>query len=131
MIMGPLLDAWNFVRRPLPQVAMTVVEPFDAGLSSKTPTLSLSRGGSVTLELEAKNLPQDAEIHLKELPEGVSFAVTGRQENQITLRLEATPAASLGKYEFSAEARVGDRWAPTGPIQLAVEQQPEEVSAGR
>jgi len=51
--MGPLLDAWNFVRRPLPEIAMTVVQPFSAELLTETRTLGLDRGKSATLQLKA------------------------------------------------------------------------------
>ena len=66
--MGPLLDLWNFVRRPLPQITMTVVEPFEARLSAETQTLSLSQGGSATFGLTAENCPEGKNIVAKGLP---------------------------------------------------------------
>ena len=34
--MGPLLDLWNFIRRPLPAITLTVVEPVKTSLSALT-----------------------------------------------------------------------------------------------
>ena len=119
--MGPLLDLWNFVRRPLPQITMTVVEPFEARLSTETETVRLSQGGSATLELTAENCPEGTNIVAKVLPSGVAFKLAGREGDEIKIQLDADEDAPLGSYEFSVEAQVGNRWAPTQAITLTVE----------
>ena len=129
--MGPLLDLWNFVRRPLPQITMTVVEPFEARLSAETQTLSLSRGGSATLALTAENCPQSANIVAKGLPSGVAFKLAGREGDESKIQLDADEDAPLGSYEFSVEAQVGNRWAPTQPIILTVEPSSKRVAEKR
>ena len=123
LILGPLLDLWNFVRRPLPRIEMTVVELSEARLSSASRKLTLPRGGHATLQLTAENLPANANVHVKGLPPGVAFEVS-RQGDQFTVRLEANPEAALGSFDISAEARVRDRWAPTGVIALTIEAPP-------
>ncbi len=119
LIQGPLLDLWNFVRRPLPRIEMTVVEPSPGRLTSAERALSLSRGGHAALALTTANLPEDAELRVAGLPQGVEFR-SSRQGDQITVMLEAASEAELGSFDISAEARVGDRWAPTGVITLSV-----------
>ena len=118
---GPLLDLWNFVRRPLPQITMTVVEPFEPRLSIETPTLSLQQGGSATLEIISKNCPEGTNIVAKVLPPGVAFKVSGHEGDEVKVQLDADQDAPVGSYEFSVEAQVGNRWAPTQPVQLTVE----------
>ncbi len=119
--MGPLLDLWNFVRRPLPEITMTVVEPFEARLSVEPPTLSLQQGGSATLEITSKNCPEGTNIVAKALPPGVAFKVSGHEGDEVRVQLYANEDALVGSYEFSVEAQVGNRWAPTQPIELTVE----------
>ena len=119
LILGPLLDLWNFVRRPLPRIEMTVVEPSPGRLTSAERALSLSRDGHAALGLTTANLPEDAELRVAGLPQGVEFR-SSRQGDQITVMLEALSDAELGSFDISAEARVGDRWAPTGVITLTV-----------
>ena len=123
LTMGPLLDLWNFVRRPLPRIEMTVVEPSQARLWSANRTLALPRGGHAALTLTAENLPEDVDLRVEGLPQGVSFE-SSRQDDQITVMLAADPEAELGSFDISAEARVGNRWVPTGVIPLSVKPAP-------
>jgi hypothetical protein len=120
LILGPILDAWNFIRRPLPSILMTVTEPFDTRLSTDRSELELRRGAGATLELKVENAPKDSSVQLMNLPAGVSYQLTGRENDQITLSLSALPDADLGASDFSAEVKVGNRWAATRPIKLIV-----------
>jgi hypothetical protein len=120
LILGPILDAWNFIRRPLPSISMTVTEPFDTRLSTERSELELRRGAAATLELRAENVPKDSGVQLVNLPVGVSYQLIGRENGQITLSLNAAPDADLGASDFSAEVKVGNRWAATRPIKLIV-----------
>jgi len=129
LILGPILDAWNFIRRPLPNVSMTVVEPFDVRLSAESVEISLQQGGMATLELRAENLPDDSVVQLINLPAGVGCRLAGRENNGITFNLEAASDASPGISDISAEVKVGNRWASTRPIKLTVS--PAEPSRRR
>jgi hypothetical protein len=120
LILGPILDAWNFIRRPLPAILMTVVEPFEVRLSTETPELDLRRGAATSLELKAENVPKDSGVQLMNLPAGVAYRLAGRESDHITLSLEAAPDATLGVADISAEVKIGNRWAPTRPIKLTV-----------
>jgi hypothetical protein len=120
MTMGPLLDLWNFVRRPLPNIALTVCDPFDASLSAHTRSVTLESGKTASVELTAVHVPENAEIQVKDLPAGIQWRNNGRQGDQITLLLEASPQTPPGTYDISAQARVGGRWAATDPISISV-----------
>ncbi|MDQ6708476.1 MAG: hypothetical protein M3Z85_21160, partial [Acidobacteriota bacterium] len=120
MIMGPLLDLWNFVRRPLPNIAMTVCDPFEPSLSAHAKTISLESGKTSTLELTAEHIPQKAEIELKELPAGIQWHVLGRQGDQITLMIQASAQVPAGTYDISAQAKVDGKWASSEVIALSV-----------
>lgn len=119
MIQGPLLDLWNFVRRPLPRIEMTVVEPLDAQLSATDRRVTLIRGGHAPIVLTAWNLPESVELRVVGLPQGVSFD-SSRHGDQVTVMLEAAPEADLGSFDISAEARVGERWVASGVISLSI-----------
>ena len=124
MIMGPLLDLWNFVRRPLPNIAMTICDPFDSSLSAHARSVTLETGKTATLELTAVHVREDAEIQLKDLPAGIQWRNNGRQGDQITLLLEASPQTPAGTYDVSAQAKVGDRWVASEPIAISVHTTP-------
>src|SRR5207245_6561307 len=126
IMIGPLLDLWNFIRRPLPAITMTVVQPFSAELLTDVRTLRLERGKSATIELKAENVPEDAQFRLLDLPEGVQYRVLGRQGAQVTVALEAGMEAKEGTFEISAETDVGSRRAPSPSIALFI-----HVSNGR
>ncbi len=128
MIMGPLLDLWNFVRRPLPNIAVTVCEPFAARLVSHTKALSLEPGKNATLEFGAEELPESTPLEMRDLPAGVGWRLLGRNKNQITVMLEARPDAATGSFDVSAQARVGDRWAASEPIALSIQQNRRAVN---
>jgi hypothetical protein len=120
LMLGPLLDAWNFVRRPRPAIHLTVVVPSAAQISSTTRNVQVEPGGSAIVELNATGLPIDTRIQLFDLPAGVTYKVAGREETKVKLLLEASPEAVPGTYEVSAEADVGDRRLPSGPVSLTV-----------
>jgi hypothetical protein len=120
LMIGPLLDLWNFVRRPSPQIAMTVVAPFEARMEARSRTLTLERGGSATLELKTEAVPADAAVKVANLPRGVSYEPASRQADSMAIRLKAAPNCEPGTFEISAEAGVGDRWAPSEIVVLTV-----------
>ena len=120
LLIGPLLDLWNFIRRPLPQVSMTVCEPLPAHLEPVSGTLSVKRKESATLLVRASGLSEKASIQLVNLPSGVSYQLTGRQGDQLTFLLEASPDASLGSFDISAEAELNRRRVTTPAITLSV-----------
>jgi hypothetical protein len=121
MMMGPLLDLWNFVRRPLPEIAMTVSEPFDARIDAANTRITLEPGKAGTVELMAEHVPENAPIELKDLPAGVQWRVNGRQGDQLTILLEASQQATPGAYEFSIQAKSGSRWASSETINLSIQ----------
>jgi hypothetical protein len=124
MIMGPLLDVWNYVRRPLPNISMTVSEPFEAALSARARNVSLDAGKSITVELTAEHVPEDSEIEVKDLPAGIQWRMLGRQGDQITLQIQAPPQSAEGTYDISAQAKVAGRWASSEIIGLSIHAPP-------
>lgn len=120
MIMGPLLDLWNFVRRPLPNIAMTVCEPFEARLSAHSRSISVEAGKKATIELTAEHIPEKAEIELRGMPARVRWRMNGRQLDQITLILEAASDAPAGTFDVSAQTKIAGRWASSETITLSV-----------
>ena len=119
LIMGPLLDLWNFIRRPLPRIEITALEPPLASLSSATRSVTVAQGGHATFALTAENLPPEADVRITGLPAAVSYK-SSRQANQVTVTLDATSQAALGSFDISAETLVGERWVSTGLIALTV-----------
>ena len=121
MMQGPLLDVWNFVRRPLPAITMSVVPQFAPQLTSRVGTLRLERGKPVTIELTAENIPEGAPFRLVDLPAGVQYKMLGRQGSQVTVSVEAGAEALAGTYDISAETEVGSRKAPSPSIALVIQ----------
>ena len=119
--MGPILDLWNWVRRPLPEITLTVVDPVNASLSALTPVLTVKPGASASLDLKASNLPRDAEIQLKDVPPGISWKVSGRHDDQIAIQIQAAAEARPGQYKVSAESQLAGRWVTSDVISLAIQ----------
>ena len=126
IMIGPLLDLWNFIRRPLPAITMTVVQPFSAELLTDVRALRLERGKSATIELKAENVPEDAHFRLVDLPDGVQYRVLAGQGARVTVTLEAGMETKEGTFEISVETDVGSRWASSPLIALSI-----QVSDGR
>ncbi len=119
LIMGPLLDLWNFVRRPLPSIELTALDPLEARLSSSTKSVTVVQGGEARLELTASNVPEDSSVRVEGLPPNVAFSAS-HQGDQVIVTLKAALTAPAGTYDISAEALVRGRWAPTGVIGMKV-----------
>jgi hypothetical protein len=119
-VLGPLLDGVNFLRRPMPNVAMAVCEPFGATVTPLAEKLDLRRGDSTTLELKVEKLAERVSFDIMNLPQGITYRFTGRHEDQVTLTLEASSETALGTNEISVETQVGKRWAASHPIALSV-----------
>ena len=125
LIMGPLLDLWNFVRRPLPRVEMTVVEPSVGSLSTAAKSVALVQGGHATLEVEGVGLPEETPLTVKGLPQGVSAKVDMNGQS-FTVTLAAKREAAIGSREISAEALIGERWVASELIELVVKGAPPD-----
>ena len=104
MMLGPLLDVWNFTRRPLPSIGMTVVSPFDAKLVPQNKNLRVEQGKSVEQTLKLENVPENGAIDLFDLPRGVKARSLGRKGDQETIILEAAADAEPGTFAISAAA---------------------------
>ncbi len=126
VMIGPLLDVWNFDRRPLPAITMTIVEPFDAVVSAGARSVSVERGGTATLELKLEKVPEDSAIVVTDLPAGVEYTVTERRADRAMIRFEASAEAATGAFDASGDVVVGTRRAVAG-FSLNV-QAPKEVS---
>ena len=119
-LIGPLLDSWNYIRRPLPAIVITVCEPSEGQLSISSNQFSLRQGENTTLELQVQQVPEPAMIQLMNLPGGVKYRELGRQGEQVTLMLEAGPESSPGTTEFTAGLQIGKRWISTPILQLQI-----------
>jgi hypothetical protein len=124
MLMGPLLDLWNFVRRPLAGISLTVVAPFDSRVLISDRNVSLSPGDTAKLDLQTKHIPAEATFVLKGLPRDVTYEVGQRSPEQVAVLLKAGPKANKGTSEISVEANIGNRWVPSDIISLQIEKRP-------
>lgn len=119
--MGPLVDLWNFTRRPLPKITLTVVEPPKIFLSTMTSVVSVFPGKTANVSVRTVNLPQQAKIEVKGLPKGVSFEVGKRDEHNALIQLKTTPKTQPGYFDISVESKDKSRWATTALIKLRIE----------
>jgi len=127
VVLGPLLDGVNFLRRPMPQISVTVCNPFEGRLTALAEKLELRRGDSTTLTLKAEGIPEQAPFQIMNLPTGVTYRLTGRHEDQVTLTLEVSPSTPVGVFEISVETKITDRWASSRPIACSVLPAPKSM----
>ena len=120
MMRGPLLDIWNFTRRPLASIGMTLLPPFDAKLVPESRNLRVEQGKSVQQTLKLENVPEAAVTDLFDLPRGVTARSLGRKGDRETIVFEAATDADPGTFAISAAALVVNRRV-SAPITLTIE----------
>ena len=127
---GPAIKR-NDHRRPIPQIAMNVVEPFEARLSTEAKSIRLEPGGLKEIKITAKQIPDDAQLRIANAPKGIDYRVVAREADQIVLTLVAAENAKPGAAKISVEAQVAGRWAATAPIELVISATKEPQIASR
>ncbi len=118
VMIGPILDLWNYIRRPAHGIEMTVTAPFEPQIVTSKKSLKIQRGETIMLDLKTASLPEDAVIEIKDLPAGMSYKVKNREGENFALELTATDQASSGTFEITVEAKVNGRWVSTDVIAL-------------
>ena len=121
----------NDHRRPIPRIAMNVVEPFQARLSTEAKTVRLDQGGMKELNVTAKQIPDDAQLRIANAPKSIDYRVVAREADQLVLKLVAAENAKPGATKISVEAQVTGRWAATAPIELVISATKEPQTASR
>lgn len=139
---GPVVEAhtslWvgpprkrNDIRRPLPVIAMHVIEPFDARLSIDTTRIALEQDESTELKIAAEHIPEDAAVRIANIPNDVSYRVVSRNPDQIVLAIEATGKTEPGGTTVSVEADVNGRWAATAPLTMTISAKKGTLTSSR
>lgn len=119
----------NDVRRPVPQVLLTVVEPFEARISAVEDSLQLLPGGSTTLTVKAAGISSDAEFRLGDVPSAVQYRVVERRADEVRIELQAAESAAGGEAEFVVEASAAGRWTASEPVRLSVARPSKETAS--
>jgi hypothetical protein len=119
----------NDVRRPLPQVLLTVVEPSPAHLSAVVDSMQLVSGGKTTLAVKAAGLSHDAAFRLGGIPAGLQYHVVERRGEETLIELQASDSAAGGEAELVVEANAGGRWIASQPIRLTITPQAKEAAS--
>jgi hypothetical protein len=110
----------NDVRRPLPQVLVTVVEPIPAELSTIEDSLQLLSGGKTTLTLKTAGLSNDAEFRLGGGPADLQYRIVERRAEQVLIEIQAAESATAGNAELVVEASAAGRWTASQPIRVTI-----------
>jgi hypothetical protein len=121
----------NDIRRPIPQIAVNVVEPFEARLSTEARSVRLDQGSRKEVKIAATQIPEDAKLRLAGAPPGIDYQVVAREADQIVLKLAAADNAKPGTAKISFEADVAGRWAATAPIELVISEAKSPHTASR
>ena len=121
----------NDHRRPIPRIAMNVVEPFEARLSTEAKSVRLEQGWD-----KGNQCYGEADTRRRATPacqraEGYRLPRVAREADQIVLTLAAAANAKPGATKISVEAQVAGRWAATAPIELVISATKEPQTASR
>ena len=119
LLAGPLTNLFNFIRRPLPAITLTVVEPLAAKLTAKVSTLTLTPGEEQAFELSLSSLSESIPIELKGLPDSVNVRLASRDANRAVFGLTPT-AAAPASFRLTPAANLGARWAAGSAVQVTV-----------
>lgn len=121
---GPLNGLFNYTRRPLAAVTLSVVEPMTAELKTEMTALEVPAGGAARLRLGLTNVPGGSPVVLRGLPETVAWRQVASSPQSVEFELVASPALAGKSFSFTAEASIRGRWTASREVQLKVDVAP-------
>jgi len=114
LLRGPLTNLFNFVRRPLPGIRLTVVEPWPVQLTLSVPAISLQERESQTVEVRLTSVPENISVEWFGLSPEVRSELISRDRDRAVFRftLRQAPSALASKsLRLTPAAKVEGRWA--------------------
>lgn len=120
VMIGPLLDLWNFIRRPAPEIELTVTAPFESQLLLSRRSLKISPSATESISLKTTALPTGASFRVANIPPGLTYKVTDRQADSMTVAFSALECPA-GAYEVTLEAKVENRWTSADALTINVQ----------
>lgn len=115
---GPLNGLFNFTRRPLAAVTLSVVEPVTAEVKAGLTEVEISPGVPVLCKASLKHVPDGAPIELRGLPASIAWREIERTPGTVEFELVSSAAAAEKTISFTVEANVGGRWVASKEVQL-------------
>jgi hypothetical protein len=126
---GPLNGLFNYTRRPLAAVTLSVVEPVTAEVKTELTGMEAVPGAAVRLKVTLANVPAGAAVELRGLPEAVTWRKVESTPESVEFEMEAPPALAGRSFAFTAEANVNGRWTPSREMQLKIAVGPAAATA--
>lgn len=116
---GPPSGQFNFIRRPLAEVTLSVVDPVTATLPPAS-AVTAAPDAQALLKVQLKGVPRDAKVELRDPPANVAWKSERREAKHVEFLLTPGESAAGRTISFTAEANVRGRWVASGDIQLKV-----------
>lgn len=114
---GPLNGLFNFTRRPLAAVTLSVVDPVTAEVKAGLTDVEIAPGVPARFKASLKDVPAGAPIELRGLPASIAWREIERTPSAV--EFELVPSAPADKtISFTVEANVRGRWVASKEVQL-------------
>jgi hypothetical protein len=115
---GPLNGLFNFTRRPLAAVTLSVVDPVTAEVRAGLTEVEIAPGVPARFKASLKNVPDGAPIELRGLPASIAWREIERTPDTVEFELVPSAATAGKTISFTVEANVGGRWVSSKEVQL-------------
>ena len=126
---GPLNGLFNYTRRPLAAVTLSVVEPVTAEVKPELTEMEIAPGSPLRVKAALKDVPGGSRIEVRGLPDSIAWRETERSASSVEFELVPSANAAAKTVAFTVEADVLGRWAASKEVQLKIAAAPAESSA--
>lgn len=123
LLRGPLTNLFNFVRRPLPGIRLTVVEPWPVHLKLSVPTISLQEGVAQMVEVLLSSVPDTIPVEWLGLSADVKSELISRDRDRAVFRFtgqQARPAPVNKSLRLAPAVKVDGRWAVGSDLEVTL-----------
>lgn len=115
---GPLNGLFNFTRRPLAAVTLSVVDPVTAEVKAGLTEVEIAPGVPARCKTSLENVPAGAPIEIRGLPASIAWREIERTPGAVEFELVLSAAPADKTISFTVEANVGGRWVASKDVQL-------------
>ncbi len=117
---GPLNGLFNYTRRPLAAVTLSVVEPVTAEVKPEMTEMEIVPGSPVRVKTVLKNVPANARIELRGLPGAIQWREIERTADAVEFEILPPASEKAKTVAFTVEADVLGRWSASKEVQLKI-----------
>ena len=126
---GPLNGLFNYTRRPLPAVTLSVVEPVSAEVKAELTEMEIAPGTPARVMAGLKNVPADSRVEVRGLPASIAWHEIQRTASAVEFEHVPSTDTAVRTVSFTVEVNALGRWTSSRRVRLKIAMAPAEWSA--